>query len=382
MDFKRECEQLLRQFGLPAVGLARIGPRGLEGLCCLGERRFGSGIAVTDRDLWHIGSCTKSMTATMIARLVERGMFDWDIPIAPLFINGNAPVHPGFAHLTLRHLLTHRSGMPRDAQAASVDACFNSGHPIRAQRDLIAREAMLQGPMQPPGEAFCYSNLGYLVAGMVVEGLAGAAWEDLMRREVFSPLGLASAGFGAPGGKPTSVLGGLLGGSILGGLMGQGNVTQPWGHQVCQGPEIYTDVPPFDPGTADNKPLTGPAGTVHISLPDLCRYVAFHASRGASVPGYLQPETVDVLQTPLEGEEYAFGWGRITAHVSGYYTPMISHEGSNGAWYTIIMIAPDLGRAWIMVANAYPGAVQDQQSGAWTTLAELDDFWLCRAPSR
>jgi len=379
MDLKRQCEQLLRQYGLPAVGLARIGARGLEGLCCLGERRFGSGISVTDRDLWHIGSCTKSMTATMIARLVERGLFDWDLLIAPLFINGNAPVHPGFADLTLRHLLTHRSGLPRDPAPSSVNACYDSGQPLTAQRDVLAREAMLQGPTQRPGEAFSYSNLGYVVAGMVVEGLAGLPWEELMRREVFSPLGLASAGFGAPGGKPSGALAGLLGG--LGGLLGGSNVTQPWGHQACEGPQVYTDVPPFDPGTSDNKPATGPAGTIHLSLPDLARYVALHASRGATVPGYLQPETVDFLHTSLPGETYAFGWGTMSAQVDGFDTPLLCHEGSNGAWYTIIVITPDLGRAWIMVSNAYRDSLQAPQSAVLDVLAALDDHWIAREPA-
>src|SRR5258705_800821 len=245
---------------------------------------------------------------------------------------------------------------------------------------MIAREAMLQVLIERPGEAFSYSNLGYVVAGMVVEGLAGMAWEDLMRSEVFSPLGLGSAGFGAPGNKPTSTMAGLLGGGILGGLLGGSNVVQPWGHQACEGPEVYTEVPPFDPRTSDNKPVTGPAGTVHLSLPDLTRYVALHASRGATVPGYLQAETVDTLHTSLPGEDYAFGWGTMATQVDGFYTRMICHEGSNSAWYTIIMITPDLGRAWILVANAYRNSLQDPQSGILPALAALDDHWIGRAP--
>src|SRR5215470_562064 len=148
MNLESDCENLLRQYGLPAAGLAQIGPRGIEGLCCLGERRIGSGIAVTDRDLWHIGSCTKSMTATMIARLVERGVLEWDTAIAPLFASGGIEVHPDFADLTLRHLLSHRSGLPRGPAGPSVDACFDSGQPLTVQRATLAAEAMTQGPTQ------------------------------------------------------------------------------------------------------------------------------------------------------------------------------------------------------------------------------------------
>src|SRR5258708_21886118 len=106
LDLRPECEALRRRFGVPAVGLARITAAGVEELGCVGERKQGSGIAVTDSDLWHVGSCTKSMTATLMARLVERGELELDAPVAPMFAAGGVEVHPDFASLTLRHLLS------------------------------------------------------------------------------------------------------------------------------------------------------------------------------------------------------------------------------------------------------------------------------------
>ncbi len=289
-----ECELLLRRFGVPAVGLARINAAGVESLGVLGERKRGSGVAVGKDDRWHIGSCGKSMTATLMARLVERGQLQWDAPVAPLFAAHGIGAHRDFAGLTLRHLLTHRSGMAADPSPAELEASYSSTEPPKLQRAALVREAMLCRPEQEPGEAFCYSNLGYTTAGVLAEAVTGVAWEDLMRREVFSPLGLATAGFGAPGRDQGSNA-----------RPAQDNLVQPWGHQA--GWWSFTALRPDD-AQADNPPLIGPAGTVHLSLPDLARYVAFHVSGGATAPGYLKPETVKVMHTPRRHEPEAFGW--------------------------------------------------------------------------
>src|SRR3972149_5132112 len=134
MKLQRECEILLRRFGVPAVGLARIGAVGVDSLGCLGERKQGSGVAVTKDDLWHIGSCGKSMTATLMARLVERGQLHWAAPIAPLFVAYGIDVHPGFAGLTLRQLLTHCSGMPADLSPPELEASYYATGSLREHR--------------------------------------------------------------------------------------------------------------------------------------------------------------------------------------------------------------------------------------------------------
>lgn len=364
LDLKRECKSFLQRYRVPAVGLARIGPGGVEALDCAGERKLGSGIAVTENDLWHIGSCTKSMTALLMARLVESGELEWDIPIAPMFEAAGAEVHPGFSRLTLRHLLNHRSGMPVDPPEEAILANFETREPLYELRARIAADALYRGPDHRPGEVFCYSNLSYVVAGAIAEGITGLGWEELMRREVFSPLGLASAGFGAPG---REARGGMSR------LFGREPVTQPWGHQVVSDDGMLGDLPPFDDRLADSAPMMGPAGTVHLSLPDFARYVAFHASGGTTVPGYLTAETVTEIHTPLPGEDYALGWFAMDAEASGIGHSLIWHEGSNNAWYAAMLIVPDVKRGWVFVCNAYREQLQDQASGVLIALGEGDE---------
>lgn len=371
MTLLRECEMLLQGYGVPAVGLARIGHEGVEEVACLGERKEGTGIAVTVDDLWHMGSCTKSMTAVLMARLVEQGLLEWDAPLAPLLAAAGTDVHPDFAGLTLRHLLSHRSGMPTDPSAEEVDASFHSGVPLHELRAGLAAQAVAERPASKPGEAFHYSNLGYVVAGALAEQVTGMAWEDLMRSEVFAPLHLSSAGFGAPGREAHP--------GVLGRLLGREPIVQPWGHMADASGNALSALPPYDDALADSAPVMGPAGTVHLSLPDFARYVAFHASRGATEPGYLRSETVDALHRPLPGEEYALGWFALSAQDSGTGCSVIWHEGSNAAWYAAMMIVPELGRAWALVCNAYRESLQNQEAGILIGHGRLDDSWLTAA---
>jgi len=364
MTLRRECEVLRRRFGLPAVGLARVVATGVESLGCLGERRHGSGIAVTEHDLWRIGSCTKSMTATLLARYVERGELEWDAPLAPLFAAYGFDMHPDFADLTLRHLLTHRSGIPANS---TLDACGGYTEPWE-QRAALTGAALLEGPTPEPGAAFSYSNLGYIVAGALLEMVTGTAWEELMQRELFSPLGLATADFGAPGKASRGAIARLL---------GRDGITQPWGHVAGLQKGTFTEVTPDDE-PADNPPCDGPAGsTVHLSLPDFARYVAFHASRGASAPGYLRPETVDSLQAPLPGEDYALGWSTVPAEATGIGKFAIWHDGSNVGWYAGMLVVPDDGRGLACVCNACPDSLFDPNTGMiMMAFEEIYSRWL------
>ena len=364
MKLQSECEELLRRFGVPAVGLALINAAGVESLGCLGERKRGSSVAVTEHDRWHIGSCGKSMTATLMARLVERGKLEWDAPVAPLLVAHGFEVHPDFAGLTLRHLLTHRSGMAADPSPAELEASYSSTVPPRAQRAALAREAMMRGPEQKPGEGFCYSNIGYTTAGALAEAITGVAWEDLMRREVFSPLGLATAGFGAPGKTSKD--------EIAQDNLVQDDLAQPWGHQGSRW--SFSALRPDD-AMADNPPLIGPAGTIHLSLPDLARYVAFHVSGGATAPGYLKRETVNVLHTPRRDEEAAFGWFLSQPDANGIGKRMLWHDGTNYAWYAAILMVPGDRRGLAFVCNAYRDSLADPEYGVMEALAEIYTDW-------
>jgi CubicO group peptidase (beta-lactamase class C family) len=364
-DLRAECEILLRKYGVPAVGMARVVPTGVEAIECLGERRQGSGVAVTVNDLWHIGSCTKSMTATLIARLVEQGYLEWDAPIAPIFAEQGAVVNAGFNRVTLRHLLAHQAGMPADPYPAAIEACYACNE-LWEQRAALTHETLAEGPAQRPGREFCYSNIGYIVAGSLAETVTGQAWEDLMRDEFFGPLGLRAAGFGAPGKRQGS-------GGLLAMLRGP-EITQPWGHMSASG-TTFTRLSPDDE-QSDNPAFNGPAGTVHMSLPDLGRYVAYHATGGALVPDYLSAETVELLHTPQFDTSYAFGWMTAPAEEAGIGKSVIWHEGTNEAWFTSMLIVPDDQCGLVFVCNGHRPSMQEIETNVGIALLDVYNRWI------
>ena len=96
---------------VPALAGAVADGRGVLIEAACGERIAGSGEAVGPRDAFHIGSCTKSMTAVLIAMLVADGTLSWDAPLARLAPDIADAASPEYRHITLRQLLGHRAGV-------------------------------------------------------------------------------------------------------------------------------------------------------------------------------------------------------------------------------------------------------------------------------
>ncbi len=221
----------------------------VEAAAADGERKHGSGVPVEVSDRWHLGGITKSITATMIARLVESGQMQWSDTVGKIF--PEASVHEDWKPVTLKQLLTDTAGAPRDFPKE----IFYRRPALGPRRTQARREAVLQvisdQPAYPPGKKNEYSNVGYTIVGAMAEKVTGASWEDLVQREVFEPLGLKGAGFGPPK-SPAETL------------------PQPLGHRTFLGWKTAADA------EADNSPIMGPSGSVHMTLRDLTTYATEH----------------------------------------------------------------------------------------------------------
>lgn len=192
---KAEVQRLGVQYRMPAmfaayqtIGQPLIGYAG-------GRRKRGSDVRVTLEDKIHLGSCTKAMTATMIARLIERGAVDltWNTTIEQGLPELSQLIDPSFLSVTLQQLLMHRGGCPGQTEwtVSKRDSI------TQTRRDIVQAELSIR-PKTTPGN-FEYSNLGYVVAALMVTQATGKPWEQLMQEEIFDPLELNSAGFGPPG---------------------------------------------------------------------------------------------------------------------------------------------------------------------------------------
>ena len=313
---------------LPAVAaLIQIDGK-IAAEAALGVRALGHPETVTVNDRWHIGSDTKAFTATMIARLVERGVMKFEDTLAASFPAFAKQMDPAFREITVKQLLSHTAGLPPmtdDAESPPFNAVLKSADGVKAQRAALARHYLTMPPASKTGE-FKYSNLGFIIAGAIAEARTGKTWEELIREQIFAPLGITNAGFGAPG-TP-------------------GKFDQPWGHNDVAGKLV-----PLDPGDpeADNPPALGPAGTINITLKD---WVRFAQDQLDGVHGHgklLKPETYRKLHTPVTGN-YALGWG---AKLEPDGSPAIlTHNGSNGFWVVDLRIMPKHDMIFLIATNA------------------------------
>jgi CubicO group peptidase (beta-lactamase class C family) len=204
-------------------------------------------------------------------------------------------------------------------------AAIKSADGVKAQRAAIARTYLTMPPASKAGE-FKYSNLGFIIAGAIAEARTGKTWEDLIREQIFTPLQIKNAGFGAPG---TS-----------------GKFDQPCGHKESAGKLIPLD--PADP-ESDNPPALGPAGTINITLKDWMRFAQDQLDGVHGHGKLLKAETYRKLHTPVTGN-YALGWG---AKLEPDGVPLLlTHTGSNGFWVADVRIMPKHDMILLLVMNA------------------------------
>jgi len=302
----KRLAEIRAEAGSPALAAACARKGGRTRIWVDGERAVGSRIAVQDTDQWHLGSITKSMTASLVARLVDAGVLRWDETVGDVLGAVAPDMLDAYKPATFRHLLSHRAGLPKDLPNAEIDLFSRELADAREERRAFSRLALAKPPVGPMTTTFEYSNNGYIVAGAMLEARLGRSWEDLIRDHLFAPLGLASAGFGAPG---------------RGGV-----IEQPVGHSKRANSDARRAYP-VGAGPNDNPVVFGPSGRVHMSLQDLLVFLAMHRDR----TDYLKPETWTVLHTPPFGGNYAMGWG-----IAG--NGVLTHNGSNSFWYAEVRI--------------------------------------------
>jgi CubicO group peptidase (beta-lactamase class C family) len=257
------------------------------------------------------------------------GVMSFDDTLAKCFPD-ISNMNEAYRTVTVRQLLSHMAGVPpmtNDKDLPEYMATIQGIADVRAQRAALAKHYLALPPARKPGTEYEYSNLGFILAGAAAEARTGKSWEDLVRAEVFQPLGITHVGFGAP---PSTAA-----------------VDQPWGHDEKNGTLVALDPASQD---ADNPPSLGPAGTIHISLHD---WVLFAQDQMDGAHGHgklLKPETYRTLQTPIASNGlYALGWG---AKLGPDGVPLIlTHSGSNGYWLADIRIWPKHNIIFLMVAN-------------------------------
>lgn len=302
---------------LPGLMGAIVQGRSMVAMGAVGLRKMGSSEPLTVNDIVHVGSCTKAMTATLIGQLVEAKTLTWSSTLLEVFPEYRESIHPDYQNVTLDQLLSHRAGLPREVSWRD----FGPQLPTALQRRKLLLQVCAKAPEAKPGSKHSYSNVGYVIAGLMAEQRTGVSWEDLITDELFRPLGMSSAGFGAPGTSDA--------------------VNQPWGHRLKDGR--------LEPEYWDNVPALGPAGTVHCTMTDWARFVALHLQGARPNARFLAASTFAKMHTPPADQDYACGWEVVDRNWAG--GKALTHKGTNRIWYATVWIAPARNFAVLTATN-------------------------------
>jgi CubicO group peptidase (beta-lactamase class C family) len=281
------------------------------GLADLGTRE-----KITTRTLFNLGSLSKTFVASAILILQEHGKLSVDDPLSKYF--------PGFkrpelaAQVTLRHLLTHTSGLP-------------DTRPVEAQRDfyLRAKDAENWYPITQadalefePGSKFAYSNPAYNALALVVEQVSGQPWQAFVHDQIFVPSGMRTSTI-TDGPHPEK--------GVAHGYVRDGDT---WKEQD------YGEEPTF--AAAGN-------GGVWSSVEELVQYEhALQAGR------FLRPATVADARTVKTFANWAgeappmIGWSWFIRELEG--TPVVGHTGGQGGFSTqyFVVTAKDVLVVFLM----------------------------------
>jgi CubicO group peptidase (beta-lactamase class C family) len=337
-DISGLLETQRREQDLPAVAAIviegdRVAARGVAGV-----RKAGETVRARPGDRWHIGSCTKAITATLVAVLVEKQVLAWDLTIADALPDIAAEMRPEYRDVTIEMLLANRGGIAHEWDVPGLwDVLWKrEGTPVEERRKMT-RSMLAHPPKVPPGE-YAYANCGYGIAGHMAETVAGKPWETLVREHVFRPLGMRSAGFGIT----------------------WDDLSEPWPHDHAGKP-----IPPSP--FADNPPSIGPGGTIHVSLDDWAKFAIEHLKGARGEDGdLLEAEAYARLHRGREHgsgkTSYALGWFVFDRAWAKGPKPSdtgrcLHHGGSNNSWFALAWIAPERNLAVLCATNIGGGGV-------------------------
>ncbi|HZM82958.1 MAG TPA: serine hydrolase [Candidatus Limnocylindrales bacterium] len=326
--WQRRLAALAERHSVPGavLGILRLRPGG-EGSDELVEAAYGvlnkdTGVEVTTDSVFQIGSITKVWTATVALQLVDEGRLDLDAPIADVLPELELSDKDVTSRVTLRHLLTHTSGIDGDVftDTGRGDDCL--------ERYVAGLSGVAQN--HPLGATWSYCNSGYSLTGRIIERLTGGTWDAALREKLFTPLGLRRT--------VTLPEEALLHRAAV------GHVTPPGGEP--------TRAPVWQlPRSA------GPAGLISSTVADVLAFARLHLTGGVGADGQrLLSEASAQAMTELQAElpdKYSLGdsWGLGWIRFGWNGSRLIGHDGNTIGQSAFLRLLPEAGLAVTLLTN-------------------------------
>ncbi|MDH6165170.1 CubicO group peptidase (beta-lactamase class C family) [Variovorax boronicumulans] len=323
-DLESLVEASMQEWKVPGLALAVIQDGEVVLQKGYGVRDTDTGLPVTTDTQFLLCSITKSFTAAGLGLLVDERKLDWDRPVRELLPEFRLQDPVATERLTVRDLLCHHSGLPRH-DWIHMPGDLSNVQMLAALRHLASNKDLR--------DTFQYSNLGYLVAGMITERISGQRYEDFTTERLMKPLGFSHFGFSI------DALGAAEDGA------------RP---HAIDGDELHRS--PLSPIRAT------PAGGINASVADLAKWARFLLDGKADGRQLLSPQALREMTTPrvhMGRSPYAeigdshYGLGLFCEQYRGDRT--VAHSGSWAGWSTLMTLLPERRAGVVVLTNRTPG---------------------------
>jgi CubicO group peptidase (beta-lactamase class C family) len=321
-QLKVEIESCLRENGIPGAAGAVVTRDSVLFTGGFGYANIEKNVPVTANTHFFLGSITKSFTAMGIVKLVEQGRVDLNTPVTEILPdviiqNPWEKTDP----VRVVHLLEHTAGI-----CDGFFTLFNWRHepniPLNEVMGLYKRIVI----RHRPGSFYLYSNIGYLLAGMIIEKITQMKYEEFLKAELLLPLGMTTSTFDVEDPYSRSVL------------------AQGYGAGGKEMPYLYA--------------YPRPAGHFHSSVSEMAQYVRFFLNYGKSNGvQIIRPEAVKRLETPVTS--LASRTGLLNGYGLGSewaYRNQHRWRGHNGAifgYYSDFWYNHDLDIGYVVLVNQF-----------------------------
>ncbi|HEY2376562.1 MAG TPA: serine hydrolase [Gemmatimonadaceae bacterium] len=316
-QLERLIDREMRVQGLPIVAIALVDDQQVVWAKGFGVVDSASHRAAGPQTVFRVGSVSKLFTDVAIMQLVEQGKIDLDAPVSR-YLSDFHPHNPFGKPITLRQLMSHRSGLVREPPVGSY---FDStSPPLSATIASLNRTTLIY----PPETHTKYSNAAIATVGYVLERVSGAPFARALSKAVLEPLGMTTSGF-----EPSAALTRELAPATMWTLDGR-----------------TFAAPTFQLGIA-------PAGSMYTTVTDLARFVSALFAGGRGVNGQLlKPETIAQMWTPQfarAGEQSGYGIGFRVGSLDGHRS--VGHDGAIYGFATTLQALPDDKLGVVVVAT-------------------------------
>tara|TARA_R100000322_G_scaffold12968_1_gene7785 strand:+ start:68 stop:1414 length:1347 start_codon:yes stop_codon:yes gene_type:complete len=330
--YKNWLQAQVNELGIPGVALAIVSSRGLIDVQTLGVRSVAENEAVDAQTVFRIASVSKTFAGTVASQLVSHNIFSWDDPVAGILPQYSIGTDPATQSMTLRHVLSHSTGLMPHAFSNMLDAG------VAYQK---IQEKFHEIPtVCAPGECYGYQNVVFSLVADVVEASLQTHYDDFVRENIFAPLQMRSASMGY-----------------------EDYINNPYASEPHQrgrgGWRVSTTNPAYY--------TAGPAAGVNATIVDMARWV--QANLGG-VPDVLSPELLAMQHTPVVETPYGNYFNRWPKVQKAWYglgwrimdydgVRIVHHGGGVRGFRSEMVLIPEYDVGMVVLFNATTSLAND-----------------------